>query len=318
MRKYIAAFLCISALLLSGCGSAVVGSPLPSGSASVETPAPAPETPAETEPPQTQESGTETPPVGAGASLPCREPDDGDLVRVRDYIPDIISDLRYASAENFTGERIYSFDEAWLRYGTVKKLANVQNELKDIGLCLKLWDAFRPVEAQFRLWEVCPDPVYVADPRNGYSSHSRGNTVDVTLAASDGSAVAMPSEFDDFSALADRDYSDCTQEAAENAALLEKCMSENGFVPYSGEWWHFSDSETYPVEQAFTPVEPFIGRADCREFITLREKADTGAEAVTTIPVGETFTVHAVSGDFYYVEYNGAWGFVLKDYAAAE
>ena len=130
----------------------------------------------------------------------------------------------------------------------------VQEELKQSGLYLKIWDGFRPVSAQFRLWEVCPDPVYVADPNEGFSSHSRGNTVDITLVTEDGTEVVMPTGFDDFSALADRDYSDCGIEAAANALFLEECMTEHGFSPYFGEWWHFSDTQSYPVEQDFEPA----------------------------------------------------------------
>ncbi len=174
-------------------------------------------------------------------------------MRVRDYIPDIVVDLHYATENNFTGQRIYDFTEAWLRYGTVKKLMQVQEELKKSGLCLKIWDGFRPVSAQFRLWEVCPDPVYVADPNDGFSSHSRGNTVDITLVTEDGTEVVIPTGFDDFSALADRDYSDCSTEAAANALFLEECMTAHGFSPYFGEWWHFSDTQSYPVEQEFEP-----------------------------------------------------------------
>ena len=107
--------------------------------------------------------------------------------------------------------------------------------------------------SQFRLWEICPDPVYVANPETGYSSHSRGNTVDVTLTDLAGNAVEMPSGFDDFSPLADRDYSDVPAEAAAHAQLLEEVMTACGFRPYSGEWWHFSDTDEYPVEETLSP-----------------------------------------------------------------
>ena len=98
----------------------------------------------------------------------------------------------------------------------------VQEELKQSGLYLKIWDGFRPPSAQFKLWDVCPDPTYVSNPNNGFSSHSRGNTVDITLVDADGTELVMPTGFDDFSKLADRDYSDCNEEAANNAMLLEK------------------------------------------------------------------------------------------------
>jgi D-alanyl-D-alanine dipeptidase len=183
-----------------------------------------------------------------------KEPEDTDFVLVLEYIPDLYVDLRYGTEENFTGKKIYDFTGAYLRYGTVKKLMTAQKAVEKSGYSLKLWDAFRPISAQFKLWEICPDPTYVSDPNIGYSSHSRGNTIDVTLVLADGSAVEMPSEFDDFSALADRDYRDVSEQAAKNAQFLENTMSEVGFVPYTGEWWHFSDEDVYDVALEFEPA----------------------------------------------------------------
>ena len=182
------------------------------------------------------------------------EPESNDVfVRVVDYIPDLIVDLKYATTDNFTGQIIYMSDDAYLRYGTVKKLVSVQAKLKQTGRSLKLWDGFRPPSAQFKLWEICPDPTYVSDPNNGFSSHSRGNTVDITVVDQNGVELKMPTKFDDFSTKANRDYSDCTQEEAENAAMLEVVMTENGFKGYYGEWWHFTDTDTYEVEMVFVP-----------------------------------------------------------------
>lgn len=176
-----------------------------------------------------------------------------EFARVKDYIPDIIVELKYAGNDNFTGAVIYDFTDAYLRYGTIEKLKHVQEEVMQYGYSLKIWDAFRPVSAQFKLWEICPIPKYVANPYGGYSSHSKGNTVDITLVNQNGSEIELPTGFDDFSDKADRDYSDCTEEAAGNARYLEEAMQRNGFVPYSGEWWHFEDGDNYPVEEVFSP-----------------------------------------------------------------
>lgn len=176
-----------------------------------------------------------------------------EFAMVKAYIPDIIVDLKYAGNDNFTGKIIYDFSDAYLRYGTIQKLKHVQEEVSQYGYSLKIWDAFRPVSAQFKLWEICPIPKYVANPYGGYSSHSKGNTVDITLVGKDGSYIELPTGFDDFSEKADRDYSDCTEEAAMHAQYLEDVMQKNGFVPYSGEWWHFEDSQEYPVEELFHP-----------------------------------------------------------------
>lgn len=186
--------------------------------------------------------------IEAKEALPKEE-----FARVQDYIPNIIVELKYAGEDNFTGNVIYDFTDAYLRYGTIEKLKNVQEEVMQYGYFLKIWDAFRPVSAQFKLWEICPIPKYVANPYGGYSSHSKGNTVDITLVNRDGTEIELPTGFDDFSDRADRDYSDCTAEAAGNARYLEEAMQRNGFVPYSGEWWHFEDEDGYPVEEVFAP-----------------------------------------------------------------
>lgn len=177
---------------------------------------------------------------------PTPEPADDALVPVQDFIPGLRVELKYATTDNFTGQVIYTFTQARLRYGTVKKLAAVQQILVQQGYALLLWDAYRPPEAQQRLWDACPNPTYVANPATGGSGHSRGNTVDVTLVRADGTAVEMPSGFDDFSALADRDYRDVSTDAAENAHLLEQAMEAAGFRGYGGEWWHYSDTTDYP------------------------------------------------------------------------
>lgn len=175
-----------------------------------------------------------------------KEPEDDEYVPVNKYIPDIYVELMYATDNNFTGVRIYDFTDAYLRYGTVKKLANVQKELKEQGYSLKIWDAYRPFEAQQKLWEVYPDPNYVANPANGMKKHNLGGTVDITMVAADGSVISMPTEFDDFSLKADRDYSDIEdEEAVKNVMILQNAMENNGFTGYQGEWWDYSDTVEY-------------------------------------------------------------------------
>ena len=175
-----------------------------------------------------------------------KEPEDDEYVLVNKYILDIYVELMYATDNNFTGVRIYGFTDAYLRYGTVKKLANVQKELKEQGYSLKIWDAYRPFEAQQKLWEVYPDPNYVANPANGMKKHNLGGTVDITMVAADGSIIPMPTEFDDFSLKADRNYSDIdNEEAVNNVMILQNAMENNGFTGYQGEWWDYSDTVEY-------------------------------------------------------------------------
>lgn len=309
LKILVAAIICAA---LMGCGKESPGPaptpapteqilPLPAATAA-PTPTPSPV------PTQTT-SPTPTP-------VPTAEPQDSYLVDVAEHIPGVAVELRYAGEDNFTGEKIYDFSTAYLRYGTAKRLGEVQAELREMGLGLKIWDAFRPVSAQFALWEICPNPVYVANPLVGYSSHSRGNTVDVTLVDALGNELSMPTGFDDFSAKADRDYSDCTAEEAENARLLEQVMAKHGFSGYSGEWWHYTDSWGYEVEKVFDPALVDTKYALCKEYISLRSSADTSAETLERIPAGESFTLLGYAGEFSYVDYLGVRGYVLTEYTA--
>ncbi len=78
--------------------------------------------------------------------------------------------------------------------------------------------------------------------------------VDITLVTLEGGAVEMPSGFDNFTSAADRDYSDASEQAAANAQMLEKVMYKSGFRGYGKEWWHYSDTRSYPPATDFEPV----------------------------------------------------------------
>ena len=236
------------------------------------------------------------------------------FVDVTKYIPDIQVELPYATADNFTGQVIYDSEEVYLRYGTVAKLMEVQQALRLKGLSLKIWDAFRPASAQYKLWSIKPDPEFVANPETGYSNHTRGNTVDVTLVDKDGNELEMPSEFDDFTDKADRDYSDCSEEAAANAKMLEDLMAEYGFQGYESEWWHFADSDTYPVDEYFDPDEISLWYADCNEYINIRKEPDVNSASVGRINKDEQMTLLGWSGKMAYIKYGEIYGFVNGDY----
>lgn len=170
-----------------------------------------------------------------------------DLVRIKDHIPDLYVDLPYSTANNFTGKQLYSFKDAYLRYGTVQKLKIAQEFLKERGYSLLILDAYRPASAQFIMWEAMPDDDFVADPRRGFSKHTRGSTVDVSIVTADGQELEMPSPFDDFSGKGKRVYDDASEEARKNILLLEEAMEKGGFWGYVNEWWHFNDYDLYPV-----------------------------------------------------------------------
>lgn len=172
--------------------------------------------------------------------------DKNELIFIRELIPDVRAELKYATADNFTGRVIYGFTDPRLRRGTAERLAAAEAALRGKGLRLLIWDAYRPHPAQLRLWQAVPDARYVANPLTGFSAHTRGSAVDVTLLTLAGAPVAMPSGFDDFSPRARRDYTLATAEEQANSRLLEAVMTAAGFRPYFEEWWHYTDTDDYP------------------------------------------------------------------------
>ena len=154
---------------------------------------------------------------------------------------EIIVDLRYATTNNFTHQVIYDFTTAIVRTGTAHKLAKASALVKQQGYRLKVWDAYRPVSAQRRLFEVYPDPEFVAQPNPNFS-HQKGVTLDLILAHPDGRELTMPTAFDDFTAAAHRD-APRTALQEKNYQLLDTAMTAAGFVGYVNEWWDYRDTE---------------------------------------------------------------------------
>ncbi len=241
-----------------------------------------------------------------------------ELVRVTDYIPDAKVDIKYATTDNFTGGKIYDFDDAYLRYGTVMKLKKAADALREKGYRILIWDGYRPQSAQFTLFENSPDPTYVADPNNGFSSHSSGGTVDITLITSDGSAVEMPTDFDDFSDKANRNYDDVSETAAANSKMLEKVMEEAGFKGYSAEWWHYSDTDSYEYDDIknLKPASKSkkVYLADCEEYISLRKEPSTDADVVCKVPANAELKPYCWIGNFVGVTYGEYRGYVSASF----
>lgn len=160
------------------------------------------------------------------------------LVNLAEADPTLVIDARYATTNNFVGVRMYPREELWLERGAASKLMKAQAVLRRQGLGLKVFDGYRPLEIQCRLWEIMPDPRYVANPKNG-SRHNRGCAVDVTLVDADGEELAMPTGFDDFSERAHHDYPALPHEIIKNRTLLRETMAAAGFTALKTEWWHY-------------------------------------------------------------------------------
>jgi D-alanyl-D-alanine dipeptidase len=169
-----------------------------------------------------------------------------DLARLPD--PPLL-DIRYATRYNFTGEQLYPAPTAWLQRDAADALARVQKNLRAQGLGLRVFDAYRPLTVQQKMWDLIRDERYVSNPAVNQGRHTRGTAVDVGLTDLMGNPLPMPSGFDDFSEKAHADYEGASAEEQKNREILRRAMEAEGFTVYPTEWWHFDFQswETYPV-----------------------------------------------------------------------
>ncbi|MCW5231905.1 D-alanyl-D-alanine dipeptidase [Verminephrobacter eiseniae] len=152
--------------------------------------------------------------------------------------PAIDIDLLYASADNLTRQPIYQHSVALLHPHALQALRRAATLAAAQGLRLRVFDAYRPVAAQWRLWQALPDPDYVADPRQG-PMHSRGVAIDLTLADDTGAPLDMGTGFDDMTARSSHGRTDVPPLAQRNRALLLGLMVASGFAHNPTEWWHY-------------------------------------------------------------------------------
>ncbi|HEX8040518.1 MAG TPA: M15 family metallopeptidase [Chryseosolibacter sp.] len=161
------------------------------------------------------------------------------LIDLERYIPGIVLDIRYATTHNFTGERIYEEAKAFARKPVAGALKKVQAELKERGLGIKVFDAYRPYSATVKFYEVYRDTTYVASPYRG-SRHNRGCALDLTLIdLKSGEELKMPTGYDSFSRRAWPSTEVNDPLLRKNRALLISTMERHGFRVSTSEWWHF-------------------------------------------------------------------------------
>lgn len=170
------------------------------------------------------------------------------LVDLTTLNPAPLLEIRYATEYNFTGEQLYPFPRAWLHEKAAKALQEVQIDLAQQGLGLKVYDGYRPLSVQRKMWNLIHDARYVSNPDVSRGRHTRGTAVDVTLVDKVGNELPMPTGFDDFTARAHRNYSDLTPKQKKDSKLLEAVMKKHGFDSFPFEWWHFDfhDWQNYP------------------------------------------------------------------------
>jgi D-alanyl-D-alanine dipeptidase len=171
------------------------------------------------------------------------------LVEIAPPAYDIVTYIAYATADNFTGKPVYARPGCYLHADAAACLAKAIALAKPLGLRFKVFDAFRPSEAQWVLWNHTPDPNFLADPRRG-SPHSMGAAVDLTLIDEAGEELDMGTAFDAFTPLSFHGALEISGAAQRNRAILLGIMTAAGWDFYRNEWWHyqlFNARAQYPV-----------------------------------------------------------------------
>ncbi len=172
-----------------------------------------------------------------------------ELINIRDVNPGIIVDLKYATVDNFIKKKVYNDSNCYVLTILAKKLDKAQTILEKDGLGLKIFDGFRPVSVQKKMWEILPDSRFVANPDRGGSIHNRGVAVDLTLVDDQGKELDMPTPFDSFTERAYQYSKEPTPQQRANRMLLRKVMLEVGLESISTEWWHYQipGGKQYPI-----------------------------------------------------------------------
>lgn len=161
------------------------------------------------------------------------------LVDLEKAVPGIVLDIRYATENNFTKEKIYTLAKAYARKPVAEALKRAQLEFSKQGVGIKIFDAYRPYSATVKFYEVYKDTTYVASPYKG-SRHNRGCALDMSLVdLKTGAELRMPTEFDSFRKEAWPTHPVSDPIVKKNRDLIISVMTKYGFKVNSSEWWHF-------------------------------------------------------------------------------
>jgi len=156
---------------------------------------------------------------------------DSTFVNIKNFSNDFVFDMRYASQNNFLNQKVYDCSECYLRYQTVKYLIEANSTFIKKGYKIKLFDCYRPLDVQKKMWEIVPNPTYVADPKKG-SIHNRGGAVDITLVNVNGEELDMGTGFDFFGPEASHNFTSLNKEVLKNRKILKKIMFKNNFLSF--------------------------------------------------------------------------------------
>ena len=161
-----------------------------------------------------------------------------DFVRLKDLSPDFVYELKYATPDNFLKQAVYDCGECYLRKSTAEALVKANEAFKQLGYRIKLFDCYRPLSVQKKMWKILPGTHYVANPAKG-SKHNRGAAVDLTLVDAEGKELNMGTPFDFFGKEAHHTYTKHSKEVLENRKLLKETLDKFNFKSIYSEWWHY-------------------------------------------------------------------------------
>ncbi|WP_454936811.1 M15 family metallopeptidase [Capnocytophaga leadbetteri] len=161
-----------------------------------------------------------------------------DFVRLKDLSPDFVYELKYATPDNFLKQAVYDCGECYLRKSTAEALVKANEAFKQLGYRIKLFDCYRPLSVQKKMWKILPGTHYVANPAKG-SKHNRGAAVDLTLVDAQGKELNMGTPFDFFGKEAHHTYTQHSKEVLENRKLLKETLDKFNFKSIYSEWWHY-------------------------------------------------------------------------------
>ena len=161
-----------------------------------------------------------------------------DFVRLKDLSADFVYELKYATPDNFLKQAVYDCGECYLRKSTAEALVKANEAFKQLGYRIKLFDCYRPLSVQKKMWKILPGTHYVANPAKG-SKHNRGAAVDLTLVDAQGKELNMGTPFDFFGKEAHHTYSQHSKEVLENRKLLKETLDKFNFKSIYSEWWHY-------------------------------------------------------------------------------
>jgi len=184
-----------------------------------------------------------------------------DLVELTTLDSTIKLEIRYATANNFLGTRVYDQARAFMQRPAAEALVKANEALHPLGYGLLIHDAYRPWYVTKIFWDATPDSLrwMVANPAEG-SKHNRGAAVDLTLyELVSGKPVQMPSTYDESTDRAYANYPGGTALERWNRELLRRAMEHEGFAVNPQEWWHFDykDWKSYPIlNTPFDQVRP--------------------------------------------------------------